>query len=447
MHLRPYDCCSIGGSNRQRKETTIFGDPLLGVEMNNVNKGEKAHRLTTPIPVIMLLAKAFQNDTRPKQEARTLTESGHPLYVLAWDRECRFGHAENSDGVLIRSFHHVNLRRFSRFGLVLGAIMFQAILVLEAVRLISRLKQRPIVHSHDFNTLLPGCFLKKLGLSTRLVYDCHELSYAVYSEWFNPIIGGIVRIIEERCLRCPDSVITVSDPIRRYLQTFNRMTEVIYNCPSSTDIPRLSKREARSVLGLPRQDFIISYVGEIRFGCKLDLLVSVSSLAENEKVHFLVVGGGPLAPALVELAEDASNPRLTIRPHVPHERALMYVLASDLSWVVYQNSEAALSERLAVPWKFSESLASGVPVLVERGTVVARLVEQFGIGLVLEDDNPEGILKMIVSLAKDPSRHHEMSTRARDAAAALDLSWEVMSLRLSDIYRRLSAIRTGPHRA
>ena len=389
--------------------------------------------------IVIFLAKAFQSDTRPTSEARTLRETGHTIFVLAWDRYCEFQANENVEGAIVRSFHHVNLKKSSRFGLVLGAAIFQVLLFLGTVRLIAKIAQRPIVHAHDFNTLLPSCLLKALGLTSGLVYDYRELSYAIYGEWFNPLIAHVVRVIEERFVRYPDEIITVCDPIAGYLRKFNRATEIVYNCPRRVDIPDLSRNEARVKLGLPVDAFIVSFIGEIRYDCRLDLMLSTASLVNRENIHFLVVGGGPLASQFRELALASQVPRVTVLPRVPRESALLYLKASDLTWIIYQRPALSLNSRIGLPWKLFESLACGVPPIVDRDTLRATLVNRLRCGVVLEKDTPDYISRTIVSLAENSDQYRSMSVAARRAAR--DFSWEKMSRKLVDVYSRFSPVR------
>jgi len=380
----------------------------------------------------MFLAKAFQTDTRPQLEAETLSKAGHRLFVLAWDRYFQFQRAEDVGDAKVCSFNRVNVRKFSKLGLGLGAILFQIFLLLGSVRLITQLKQRPVIHSHDFNTLLPACFLRILRLSTGLVYDCHELSFAVYSEWFNPVLGSIVRMIEERAVRCVDAVITVSEPIAGYLRRFKQPTVLISNYPRIADAPRIPKRQIRARLGLPIDAFIVSYVGEIRYGCRLDLLLGAASRVEDVALHFVVVGGGPLAREFKQAASLTGDSRFTVLPQLARAKALQYVSASDLTWVIYQNLEVSLSERLAMPWKFFESLACGVPVIVNKNALIAEYVHDLRCGVILESLDPEYVSETLVAIARDVECHRKMRSAARKAASAFN--WERVSQRLIDIY-------------
>jgi glycosyltransferase involved in cell wall biosynthesis len=412
----------------------------LGVKVKPQRAKSRALMPSRPVPpVVMLVAKGFQRPDIPRarQEANALLKAGYPTYVFAWDRYMEFPRVQNVDGAIVRSLSPVNLARFSRFGLALGGILFQALLLLEAIRLIGKLKQRPIVHAHDINTLPIGSFLRVLGLCRSLVYDCREFTYGLYYEWFGLLAASLVRVVEERCLRYADAIITVSDSIANYLRRFNSSIQLVYNCPSKEDIPKTSKREARVQLGLPTDDFIVSSVGTIRYGCQFDTLLAVAKLTTNRNVRYLLVGDGPLASELRKAAQEASAPSLKVLPRVPRQVALSYVLASDLTWAVYQAGDRSLNERIALPWKFFESLACGVPVAVGSGTLCAKLVTDLKCGIVLENDDPKQVAQAILSLEENRNLHQDLCARARFASISLGFDWETMSQRLIAVYDSL----------
>lgn len=387
----------------------------------------------------MLVAKAYQkpNPPRTMQEARALVENGYSVHVLAWDRYGEFRSTENVDGVIVRSFRTVNLRKFSKFGLALGGMAFQSFLVFETIKLIGQLRRRPVVHAHDVNTLPVGCFLRILRLSSALVYDCREFTYGAYYEWFNVLVASVVRAFEQRCLRYADAIITVSDPIADYLRRFNRTVEIIYNCPGIRDIPKLSKQQARINLRLPPDVFLVSWVGSIQYGCRFDLLLAVATLTSKENIHYLVVGDGPLASEFRLAARETPDARIAVLPRVSRETALSYVLASDVTWAVYQNRIESFNPRMTIPWKFFESLACGVPVIVEAGTFRASLVRRFKCGLVLENDDANDASQLILSIANDPDLHRRMSIQARNTSISMEFNWEAMSAKLIGVYERV----------
>jgi len=91
-----------------------------------------------------------------------------------------------------------------------------------------------------------------------------------------------------------------------------------------------------------------------------------------------------------------------------------------------------------MPWKFFESLACGVPIVVEDGTFRADLVRKLECGLVLESDEAGRISEIILSTANDHVRLERMRLAARRSADQV-FNWEVMSSRLIALYSRLES--------
>jgi glycosyltransferase involved in cell wall biosynthesis len=383
--------------------------------------------------VVMFLANVFHIDTRVRQEAKSLVDAKYSVFVLAWDREREYGSVEIVEGAVVHSFAIMNLRKFSVLGLALGAVIFQILLFLGTLKLIRRIRQRPIVHVHDFNTLVPACVLQLMHLALGVVYDTHELSPEAYTELFGPALGRIIATIERACLGYVDTTITVSRPIADYYRKLSRRTEILYNCPRAADIPRLSKPEARRQLGLPLDAFIVSYVGIIRYDCRLDLLLrAATSMSKIPSVRFLVVGGGPSASEFRKAAEQ-TRAYLTLVPMVPPKRALLYVYASDLTWAIYRSD--SLNQRLTVTWKFFESLACGVPVMVQSGTFSAELAKRLRCGPILERQDPDLVCELIASVAD------KRQTFPSSDAQALGYTWEEMSHRLTAVYDELVTLK------
>ena len=385
----------------------------------------------------MFLAKTFQKDIRVRQEAKTLSEAGYPVYVLSWNQEAKFPTTARINGCTVRSFRYVKFEKLSKFELAFSAILFQIWLMFETVKLTSLLKMRPIIHAHDFNTLVPGYILRTMGLSRGLVYDAHELSYAAYNEFFGFKLGSIVRAIEEPIVRHTDVIITVSPGFANYYRKFNAKTAVICNCPRISDIPKASKRELRRRLGLPPYVFIVSYVGTVRYDSRFELLLSVAHVLKgDERVLFLIVGGDekmrPLSSNLIQPTRVAGA-RLTYIPFTSREEALAYVAASDLTWAIYD--KRSLNMRLTLPWKLFESMACHVPVIVDKGTAKAALVEEVRCGLVTETDDPTRISRLIISLVNKPAKLRDRIFA--DRRFAQQFTWESMSVRLIETYRSL----------
>jgi len=270
------------------------------------------------------------------------------------------------------------------------------------------------------------------------VYDCHEFSYAAYTQLFNSFVGSIVMVLERAWMPAVSLVLTVTKSIAAYFKTINPNTQVIYNYPKASDVPTVSQQKAREELGLPLNSFIVASIGEIRYDSTLNIFLAVKKLVSSEDptIHFLVVGGkGPLAEEILRISQDMNN--LSVIPHVPRAIAMLYLVASDLAWVIYRSHGSMSNPDLSLPWKLFDSIACGVPVIVEKGGARANIVKKLKCGEVVDEENADLIARKILSLARDHKRLVAMSVAAKKGFAKSGFNWAPMGSKLRLVYERL----------
>jgi glycosyltransferase involved in cell wall biosynthesis len=380
-------------------------------------------------PILLLVAKAFQTPDIPRaaQEAETFSKDRR-VYVFAWDRYVEYPSHDVTGNIEVTSYHIGNSKKFSKLGLIFGGLLFQIEISVEAIKLCKRVGQRPIIAAHDINTLPVACFLKLLGFASAVIYDCRELTSAVYSEWFNPVIGWFVGIIERKLLRCTRAVITVSERIAKYLADLGYPATVVYNCPRLSDVPACSTVEARKQLGLPAAEFIVSCVTTLRYGCGLDVLVAASKYLQGT-IRVLIVGDGPLQPWLEREASRIDKNHLTLISRRPRKVALKYVKASNLTWAVYD--AGSLNGAVGMPWKLFESIACGTPVTVESETLRSEFVETNGCGIILSNSNPIEVANIFNELSKNEVAYKQLSKHTEEISQKY--TWEEESCKLRRI--------------
>jgi glycosyltransferase involved in cell wall biosynthesis len=386
----------------------------------------------------MILAKAFQTDARPRQEARTLVDASYPVFAIAWDRAYEFKSSERFEGVLVRSFRLTKVVRSSPLGLAIGAITFQVVAFLMILRVVMKTRQRVTVHAHDLNTLGAAYLARIARLCRYVLYDCHEPSYATYSEVFGRVLGRVAHILEVQLISCADVAISVSEPIVRDLRRHIRDVYLIYNCPRLSDIPNVSKDEARSRLGLPDRSFIVSYVGSaFAIGSRLDIMMRVADLARDSStsIRFLVVGASSSYQLRTQVAKH-SNPAITFVGPKSHKDALTYRIASDLTWAVYDDPTVSVRTRIGAFWQIFESMACGVPIMVWKGTNMAALINRTDCGVAVDGNDAEGIVRNIDRLSHNPEMRARLSSNGRSASSS-EYNWEKMSSRLLRVYKSL----------
>lgn len=328
--------------------------------------------------VLMLLANNFYIDPRVRQEAESLIKAGFTVHVFCWDRE---GEAEDTNidnKLIVRTMKILTSKEFNKLKYAVAAILLQILGFFYGIKLIRKYR-KIIVHANDFNTLLAAYLLKMFFRKrVRVVYDCHELTPNVYKDWYGTLVGKVAEKLEKLLIKCADVVLTVSEPVASYLRTItNAPVYVFYNYPSEKYIPMIDKMEAREILGLPKDKLIIAFVGHIRPDTAVKELVEATEILKKKnlqnKVRFVIVGGGPSKDEIWNFVKEKNlEDIVSLVPMVPREKAILYLCAADISYVVFIEG---INTRIGMPWKLFESLACGTKVIVSNKTYMANFLK------------------------------------------------------------------------
>jgi glycosyltransferase involved in cell wall biosynthesis len=399
--------------------------------------------------VVILLAKPYSIATRMRSEAETLADAGHKVTVLAWDRWGKEPKSVMTNGVNVISLRltggsdlFVSKRgsRLSKINYALSALMLQ---VYSLFWCLQNVKGDFILHL-NFNTLPVGATMKIVKpKSVRLVYDCHELTPALYSEWYGSGVGQLTSSIEKAFLPYVDLAVTVTPPIRDYLlqamQDANRPTKppivMLYNTVKSQDLPTSDKTRLRKRFGL--SGFVVTFVGSMRGEYALEELLQVASLFKRAAVpaRFIIVGGGSEFGGLERrIVEYGISDRVKLIPQLPHKQSLEYLKAGDLSFAVFKSLDD--NARIALPWKVFEAMACGTPVIVLKNSMAWSFVSENGTGFAATTSNVSEIYDKILWAVNHPEVLAEMSRNAGDAYSRT-YNWESVSRQFTDAYSSL----------
>lgn len=124
------------------------------------------------------------------------------------------------------------------------------------------------------------------------------------------------------------------------------------------------------------------YIGAWTAGRALDAMIALVETDQRLFGHFFVVNG-----VVKDLEQLVSTPRMSFHFGSDYQEKLMALLGSGgacLSWCIIEN--VCLSYRFALPNKYFQSLAVGLPVLVTDEQVLADEVTVKKYGLVMPVD-------------------------------------------------------------
>jgi glycosyltransferase involved in cell wall biosynthesis len=235
-------------------------------------------------------------------------------------------------------------------------------------------------------------------------------------------------------VRRTDSIITVAAHLGAYLRDIlgedgrasSRPISVVYNAVRPIDVPPLSKEAYKSRLGLT--GFVTSFVGGLRGVYAVDDLLGAARefVSRGIGMTFTVVGGGgEERSALNErIRELGLSDSVRLIPQVTNRVALEYIKASDVLFAVYSSADG--NARVALPWKVSESMACGTPVMVREGSFAWRFVSEHGTGFSAKSSTPDSIFDELYWAYTHKKDLDSLGDRARKVFAE-SFNWESTS--------------------
>jgi len=218
---------------------------------------------------------------------------------------------------------------------------------------------------------------------------------------------------------------------------------------SSTGGPK-----AKDVLsGVAPSDRLLLWGGGIwNWFDPLTVIRAVGRLAEargDVKLLFLgkthpsdAVGAMSMAAEAEALAEElglAGRSVIFNDSWVPYDERLAWFAEADLGVSAHLDS---LEARLAFRTRLLDHIASGTPLVVTRGDVLAELVESRGMGRVVAPGDVDGWVGAVAELLDDEHAY----TTARDAVVATqgELSWARSGERLAELIEQVGASERRP---
>lgn len=217
-----------------------------------------------------------------------------------------------------------------------------------------------ILHCHSLPALPAAVLAARFG-HARILYDAHELE----SKRANMSKGRqrATAALERLLMHFVDEVLVVSPSIKDHYDTAypDKSISLFMNLPSEQGLgPGVN---VRKVFEIPPDHKALIYVGALAPMRGIDL--AIEAVRSLEDWHCVFLGSGSLEAEIKSAA--VSNPRIHYHPPVAEKDIVHTVATADLSYSVIDCS--AESYRLALPNKLFQSLAAGVPVVVNEANV------------------------------------------------------------------------------
>lgn len=256
------------------------------------------------------------------------------------------------------------------------------------------------IWANDLPTLYPAFQIAK-KINSKLIYDSHEIYTETINQFFPRDCKGIKRIvikliigfmrkhgkrIERKIIPRTNTFITVNLSLLEYFKSQTHVPNgiVVMNLPHLKDFDNdPDKVDFRKQFEWKQTDTILIYQGFLNEGRGLTLLINSIKLT---KAHFklIIIGNGTLKESLEkQVKESELNEQIKFFDFVPFYKLQNYTKGADIGINFLEDFN--LSKKLASPNKLFEYIHAGIPVLCSDTVENKRILDQFNIGILVNN--------------------------------------------------------------
>ena len=374
--------------------------------------------------VVLIRSNPVRPYPRLEKMANCLAKNGYGVTVLAWDRDSDYEPREEELKLKDSTVKIVRIGLKGQFsgGIkknLKGLVGFQKFIYswLKAHK-----DEYDVIHAYDFDT---GYTARKCAkkFKKKFIYDIPD--YYVDSHGLNgSVIGKLVKRMEDSVINRSDATIICTEERKeQILGTHPRKLYVIHNTPDVDISDENAAVEVHERLKL----VYVGIFGRVRY---IDKIAEAVAARTDCEFHIGGFGAG-----MESYFEDMANKYDNIKYYgrIPYDRTIELERECDVMCAIYD--PLVPNHYYAAPNKFYEALSLGKPLLMARNTGMASVVEEHGIGEVI-DYNFDSLNGAIDRLIAERHRSGEIAKKAK-ALYNSKYSWKQMERVIKEIYTEL----------
>ncbi|UCH14150.1 MAG: glycosyltransferase family 4 protein [Bacteroidales bacterium] len=285
-------------------------------------------------------------------------------------------------------------------------------------------KKVDILVANDLDTL-PANYLVSRIRKKKLVYDSHEYYTEVPELAGRDFVKKVWTKMEKRILPKVKYSYTVCDSIAQiYSENYNINMHVIRNFP-----PYIENLPETGVKISQADEKIIIYQGSLNLARGLEIAIQAMEFVDNAKL--LIIGKGDITSELKKLANKAElHNKVIFFDRMPYEELMEYTVQADLGISLEENT--GLNYYYALPNKLFDYIQARIPVLVSDFPEMAKVVNDYGVGLTINTSNPGELASVFKEMLENKDKRRLWKQNLEKAAK--ELCWEREEKKLLEIY-------------
>jgi glycosyltransferase involved in cell wall biosynthesis len=249
-----------------------------------------------------------------------------------------------------------------------------------------------LLFSNDLDTLLPNFLVSRLKRKN-LVYDSHEYFTEVPELVSRPKVKAIWKRIESWILPNLQHTLTVNNSISQlYRDEYGVEMGVLRNVPKLEEL----KSRTREELGLPLDKRIVILQGSginIQRGAE----EAVEAMLYVENAVLLIIGSGDVIDVLKhDTKRLAIEEKVIFKGRMPYSEMMAYTQVADLGLTL--DKDTNVNYRYSLPNKLFDYIHAGIPVLGSNLVEVKNIIEEFGVGKVVDSVDARSVAQAITDM-------------------------------------------------
>ena len=280
--------------------------------------------------------------------------------------------------------------------------------------------------ANDLDTLLAN-FLASKVKSIPLVHDSHEYYTETPELVHRKKVQRFWKSIERWIFPKLKTVYTVNGSIATlYENEYGFRPKIIRNVPFTRSLPEVSRKE----MSLPEDKKIIILQGagiNIQRGAE----EMVEAMIYIDDAIFVIIGDGDVVPQLKDQVKEMKlDKKVIFIPKQPLEEVIKYTSLADIG--VTLDKDTNINYRYSLPNKLFDYIHAEIPILASPLVEIKKIIDQYDIGMTIEDHNPEHIAKTASIMLNDSRKIKIWKENLKFAAK--ELCWENEEKKLIKIY-------------
>ena len=259
-----------------------------------------------------------------------------------------------------------------------------------------------IVSSLSLLSILNGLILKK-KYSCRLVFEIRDIwpltmvEEANFSKW-HPLVL-IIEFLEKFGYKNSDLIVGTMPKLDLHIKNVIRAVKPFHCSPLGFDPDNylLEDHNENPLFNniIPEDKFIVGYAGSLGITNALEPFISsIKLMQENNKIHFVIVGGGDFKDKFMKDLENNSN--VSFLERIAQSEVKYFLKMCDLLY---------LSTKPSKVWEYGQSMNKVVEYMLSGKPILANysgfpsMINESNCGLFVKTTNPVEIKKQILKIS------------------------------------------------